>query len=190
MLPRVGSSSPVSSRNNVVLPEPLRPTMPHRSPGATVNETFEKRVVSPKSTPTPANAICVMWRQLNYRLRSIPCPPPCPRPVNASVRPGAGSPGSRRQERAQKVVCSLLRQVIVQRERVLHTMAHGRSAVSTEALELSSCGTRDHRKGLLRLAVLEYPDALKHKGSGLGTDSSNDSLEADERSRAILQIHH
>src|SRR5438874_12476628 len=70
MLPRVGSSSPVSSRNNVVLPEPLRPTMPHRSPGATVNETFEKRVVAPKSTPTPANAICVMGRQLNYRLHS------------------------------------------------------------------------------------------------------------------------
>src|SRR5204862_8267832 len=94
------------------------------------------------------------------------------------------------RERAQKVICSLLRQVIVQRERVLHPVAHGRTAVSTEALELSSCGTREHRKGLLRLAVLEYPDALEHKGSGLGTDSCNDSLEADERRRAILQIHH
>src|SRR6266487_1892142 len=54
------------------------------------------------------------------------------------------------RERAQKVICSLLRQVIVQRERVLHTMAHGRTAVSTGALELSSGGTRDHRTGLLR----------------------------------------
>ena len=57
MLPRVGSSSPVSSRKSVVFPDPLRPTMPHRSPGATVKETFENRVVSPKSTPTPAKTI-------------------------------------------------------------------------------------------------------------------------------------
>ena len=60
MLPRVGSSSPVSSRKRVVFPEPLRPTIPHRSPGATVNVTFENRVMSPKSTPTPAKAIRVM----------------------------------------------------------------------------------------------------------------------------------
>src|SRR5256885_6651207 len=70
MLPRVGSISPVSSRKRVVFPVPFRPTMPQRSPGATVNVTSENNFVAPKSTPTPANAICVMGRQLNYRLHS------------------------------------------------------------------------------------------------------------------------
>src|SRR5258708_6564257 len=57
MLPRVGTSSPVSNRNRVVFPEPLRPTMPHRWPGSTLNVTSEKRVVSPKSRPTPPKLI-------------------------------------------------------------------------------------------------------------------------------------
>src|SRR5258706_10832949 len=57
MLPRVGPSSPVSKRNRVVFPEPLRPTMPHRWPGSTLNVTSEKRVVSPKSRPTPPKLI-------------------------------------------------------------------------------------------------------------------------------------
>src|SRR6266481_6378549 len=70
MLPRVGSRSPVSSRKSVVFPVPFRPTMPQRSPGATVKVTSENSLVAPKSTPTPAKAICVMWRQLNYRLHS------------------------------------------------------------------------------------------------------------------------
>src|SRR5881628_1114821 len=59
MLPRVGSRSPVSSRNRVVFPVPFRPTMPQRSPGATVKETSENRFVAPKSTPTLVNAIWV-----------------------------------------------------------------------------------------------------------------------------------
>src|SRR5258708_6082863 len=57
MLPRVGSTSPVSNRNRVVFPEPLRPTIPHRWPGSTLNVTSEKRVVSPKSRPTPPKLI-------------------------------------------------------------------------------------------------------------------------------------
>src|SRR3989449_2351181 len=60
MLPRVGSRSPVSSRNRVVFPVPFRPRMPQRSPGATVKETSENSFVAPKSTPTLANAIWVM----------------------------------------------------------------------------------------------------------------------------------
>src|SRR5205085_6132547 len=52
MMPRVGCISPVRSRKRVVLPVPLRPTTPHRSPDATVNVTPEKSVVAPKSTPT------------------------------------------------------------------------------------------------------------------------------------------
>src|SRR5207244_12309583 len=61
MLPRVGSTSPVSSRKRVVFPVPLRPTMPQRSPGATVKDTSENSLVAPKSTPTPAKAIWVIW---------------------------------------------------------------------------------------------------------------------------------
>src|SRR5207244_5426719 len=61
MPPRVGSRSPVSSRKRVVFPVPLRPTMPHRSPGATVKDTSENSLVAPKSTPTPAKAIWVIW---------------------------------------------------------------------------------------------------------------------------------
>src|SRR5438874_3151407 len=61
MLPRVGSRSPVSSRKRVVFPVPFRPTMPQRSPGATVKETSENSLVAPKSTPTPAKAIWVIW---------------------------------------------------------------------------------------------------------------------------------
>src|SRR5204862_1590931 len=61
MLPRVGSRSPVSSRNRVVFPVPLRPTRPQRSPGATVKETSENSLVAPKSTPTPAKAIWTIW---------------------------------------------------------------------------------------------------------------------------------
>src|SRR5438477_12530735 len=60
MLPRVGSRSPVSSRNRVVFPVPLRPTMPQRSPRATVKDTYENSLVAPKSTPTPAKAIWVI----------------------------------------------------------------------------------------------------------------------------------
>src|SRR3954469_5388942 len=70
MLPRVGSRSPVSSRKSVVFPVPFRPTMPQRWPASTVKVTSEKSLVAPKSTPTPAKAICVMWRQLNYPLHS------------------------------------------------------------------------------------------------------------------------
>src|SRR5881227_718596 len=61
MPPRVGSRSPVNSRKRVVFPVPLRPTMPQRSPGATVKETSENSFVAPKSTPTPAKAIWVIW---------------------------------------------------------------------------------------------------------------------------------
>src|SRR5512141_1486585 len=73
MLPRVGSSSPVSSRKRVVFPVPFRPTMPQRSPGATVNETSENRVVAPKSTPTPPKPIWVMPRaSLGARADEMP----------------------------------------------------------------------------------------------------------------------
>jgi hypothetical protein len=57
MEPRVGDSSPVSRRKSVVLPVPLRPTIPHRSRAATVNVTSENSVNAPKSTPTPEKAI-------------------------------------------------------------------------------------------------------------------------------------
>src|SRR5690348_14167478 len=83
-----------------------------------------------------------------------------------------------------------LGQVIAQRERVLHAVANGRTAIATEALKLSSRGTGDDGIRLLRLAVLEHPDPLQHKGSGLAADSSYHPLEANERGRAVAAIHH
>src|SRR5581483_3564292 len=54
-LPTVGSSSPVISLKIDVLPAPLRPMMPHRSPSATVKVMFLKSSVAPKETPTLDN---------------------------------------------------------------------------------------------------------------------------------------
>ena len=62
-------------------------------------------------------------------------------------------------------------------------MANGGTAISLEAPQLSSCRTRDDGIGLLRLAALEHPNALEYKAAGLVTDSSDDPLEANERSR-------
>ena len=53
------SSSPVMRRNSVVFPVPFRPTIPHRSPVATVNVMSVNSVVAPNSTATPDRAICV-----------------------------------------------------------------------------------------------------------------------------------
>src|SRR5690348_13654936 len=50
-LPTVGVSSPVMSLKIDVLPAPLRPMIPHRSPSATVKVTFLKSSVAPKETP-------------------------------------------------------------------------------------------------------------------------------------------
>src|SRR4029077_4259558 len=62
--------------------------------------------------------------------------------------------------------------------------------VSPQALELPRCGTGDDGIGLLRLAVLEYPGALEHKGSRPATDASDEPLKANERCRAVAPIHH
>src|SRR5258706_11528181 len=83
-----------------------------------------------------------------------------------------------------------LGQVVIQREEVLRAVAEGRTAVSTEALELSGRGSRDDGIGLLRLGVLEYSDALEHETSGPATEAPNDPLEADERGRAVAAVHH
>src|SRR5262245_42551723 len=73
---------------------------------------------------------------------------------------------------------------------MLRTVADGRTAISPEASQLTSPGIRDDRILLLRQAALEYANALEHKGSGLGTDSSDDPLEANERGRAVPAVHH
>src|SRR5262245_41126451 len=50
-LPTVGCSSPVMSLKIDVLPAPLRPMIPHRSPSATVKVMFLKSSVAPNETP-------------------------------------------------------------------------------------------------------------------------------------------
>jgi hypothetical protein len=48
----VGWRSPVMILKIDVLPAPLRPMMPHRSPSATVKVMFLKSWVAPNETPT------------------------------------------------------------------------------------------------------------------------------------------
>src|SRR6185437_4545139 len=57
--PAVGVISPVMRWKSVVLPMPFRPTMPQRSPAATVNVMSRKSVVAPNSTAVPEMEICV-----------------------------------------------------------------------------------------------------------------------------------
>ena len=51
-LPTVGWRSPVMTLKIDVLPTPLRPMMPHRSPSATVKVMFLNSSVAPKEMPT------------------------------------------------------------------------------------------------------------------------------------------
>ena len=51
--PDVGRRSPVISLKSVVFPVPFRPTIPHRSPSATVNVMSLNNVVAPNSTDAP-----------------------------------------------------------------------------------------------------------------------------------------
>src|SRR5258705_11404133 len=73
------------SLNSVVLPVPLRPTTPQRSPAATVNVMSVNSVVAPNSTAAPLTAICVM--------RPLRCLP------GASCRQPARPCGLRRADR-------------------------------------------------------------------------------------------
>src|SRR5712692_811911 len=63
-LPRAGDRLPSIKRNSVVLPAPLRPTMPHRSPPATLNVTSRKSRVAPNSTPTSERERIVTGRNM------------------------------------------------------------------------------------------------------------------------------
>ena len=61
-----GARLPSISRSSVVLPAPLRPTMPQRSPAATVKFTSRSSVVAPNSTETSENERIVtrgIWRR-------------------------------------------------------------------------------------------------------------------------------
>ena len=68
---------------------------------------------------------------------------------------------------------------------MLHAVPNGGAAVAQEALQVSSCGAGDNGIGLLRQPAFEYASALEHEGADLAADSSNDPLEAYERSRAV-----
>src|SRR5258705_876791 len=74
-----------------------------------------------------------------------------------------------------------LDQLIVEGKRVLAAVPNRGAALTAQAAQLPGAGPRDYGVGLLCLAVLEYAEALEHKGAALGADSSDDSLEPDER---------
>ncbi len=63
---------------------------------------------------------------------------------------------------------------------MLGAVANGGTPIALEATQLTSCGARNDGVGLLRLAALEFANALEHKSSALPTDSSDDPLETDE----------
>src|SRR6266481_9105935 len=74
-----------------------------------------------------------------------------------------------------------LDQLIVEGERMLHAVPNRGTALAPQAAQLPGAGPRDDGVGLFCLAVLEYSNALEHKGAALAADSSGDSLEPDKR---------
>src|SRR3954469_20432664 len=68
-LPTVGWRSPVMTLKIDVLPAPLRPMMPHRSPSSTVKVMFLKSWVAPKEMPTLETERTVTRRREKTRRR-------------------------------------------------------------------------------------------------------------------------
>ena len=62
-VPVAGCSSPASRRSRCVLPEPLTPMMPIRSPGPTCQVTWSSRVRSPTVTVTSSRSTTVRPRR-------------------------------------------------------------------------------------------------------------------------------
>ena len=73
---------------------------------------------------------------------------------------------------------------------MLSPVPNSRPALAAQALKLSGAGARDDEIGLLRHAVLEYSSALEHEAARFPCNVPDDSLEADERGRAIAPVHH
>src|SRR2546425_12878519 len=73
---------------------------------------------------------------------------------------------------------------------MLSPVPNSRRALAAQAPKLSRAGARDDDIGLLRRAVLEYPSALEHEAARFPCNVPDDSLEADERGRAVAPVHH
>src|SRR5438876_2522373 len=65
-----------------------------------------------------------------------------------------------------------------------------RRALAAQASKLSRAGARNDRIGFLRHAVLEHSTALEHEAARFPRKAPDDSLEADERGRAVAAVHH
>src|SRR5262245_55776071 len=83
-----------------------------------------------------------------------------------------------------------LDQLIVQCEGMLRAMSDSGFALTLQALQLTGRGAGNHEVGLLRLAVLEHPGPLEHKGTALPNHPSNDSFQSDESRRTVAAVHH
>src|SRR6266542_6568734 len=73
---------------------------------------------------------------------------------------------------------------------MLGPVPNRRCALAAQAPKLARTGAWDDGIGLLRYAVLEYPSALEHEAARFPCNVPNDSLEADERGRAVAPVHH
>src|SRR5574341_297780 len=73
---------------------------------------------------------------------------------------------------------------------MLSPVPHSRRALAAQAPKLAGAGARDHGIGLPRHVVLEYPSALEHEAARFPGNVPDDSLEADERGRAVAPVHH
>src|SRR5689334_17189965 len=63
-VPRVGRSSPVMMRINVVFPAPFGPRKPTTDPGCTTMSTPSSAVIAPKCLTTPVHSRGVIAREL------------------------------------------------------------------------------------------------------------------------------
>src|SRR5512142_2053494 len=62
--------------------------------------------------------------------------------------------------------------------------------LAPQPAQLSGRRAGDDGVRLLSLAVLEHAGALQHERAGPGADASDESLEPDERRRAVAAVHH
>src|ERR1700724_1604175 len=73
---------------------------------------------------------------------------------------------------------------------MLSPVPNSRRALTAQAPKLFRAGARDDEIGLFRHAVLEYSSALEHEAARFPSTVPDDSLEADERGRAVAAVHH
>src|SRR5437016_8223394 len=73
---------------------------------------------------------------------------------------------------------------------MLTPVPHGRCALAAQAPKLACPGAGDDGIGFPRHAVLECPGALEDEAARFSCNVPDDSLETDERCRAVASVHH